>query len=51
MTNLAGVFVPGEFREETIVSVEALALRVLADRFALGDGVPEAEELFSAPTC
>ena len=44
---LPGVIVYGETREEAIARVEALALRVLADRIEHGENVPELSDLFS----
>lgn len=38
--NLPGVMVYGQTREEAIVLVEALTLRVLADRLEHGEGAP-----------
>jgi predicted RNase H-like HicB family nuclease len=45
---LPGVMVYGTTREEALAKVEALALRVLADRVEHGDAVPEIAPLFSA---
>ena len=45
---LPGVMVYGTTREEALAKVEALALRVLADRVEHGDAVPEFAALFSA---
>jgi predicted RNase H-like HicB family nuclease len=47
MTPLSGVLVYGQTREEAIASVEALALRVLADRLEHGESLPELDELSS----
>ena len=44
---LSGVMVYGQTREEAIARVEALALRVLADRLEHGESVPELDDLFS----
>jgi predicted RNase H-like HicB family nuclease len=44
---LPGVMIYGETREHAIKKVEALALRVIADRLDHGEGVPELEELFA----
>ena len=41
VTTLSGVMVYGQTREEAIARVEALALRVLADRVKHGESVPE----------
>ena len=48
--DLPGVMVYGQTREETISKVEALALRVLADRLEHGEEISEPQELFAAPT-
>jgi len=45
---LPGVMTYGATREEALAKVEALALRVLADRVEHGEAVPELEALFSA---
>ena len=45
---LPGVMTYGATREEALVRVEALALRVLADRVEHGEAVPELDALFSA---
>jgi predicted RNase H-like HicB family nuclease len=47
VTSLPGVMTYGSTREEAIARVEALALRVLADRLEHGEGVPEVDDLFS----
>ncbi len=44
---LPGVMIYGETREDAIKKVEALALRVIADRLDHGEGVPELDELFA----
>jgi predicted RNase H-like HicB family nuclease len=46
--SLPGVMVYGQTREEALARVEALALRVLADRLEHGEAVPELSGLFSA---
>ena len=46
--SLPGVMVYGESREEALARVEALALRVLADRLEHGEAVPELSGLFYA---
>lgn len=46
--NLPGVMVYGQTRNEAMAKVEALALRVLADRLEHGDAVPEVTRLFFA---
>jgi predicted RNase H-like HicB family nuclease len=45
---LAGVMAYGQSRNEAIVKVEALALRVLADRVENGEPVPKFLQIFSA---
>jgi len=44
---LPGVLTYGQTREEAIARVQALALRVLADRLEHGDAVPEILAVFS----
>ena len=44
---IPGVMAYGESREEAIARVEALALRVLADRIEHGESVEELEEVFT----
>lgn len=45
--DLSGVMGYGETRKEAISKVEALALRVLADRLEHGETIPELTELFA----
>jgi predicted RNase H-like HicB family nuclease len=45
--DLPGVMVYGSSREEAISKVEALALRVLADRLDHGEDVPDLGEVFA----
>jgi predicted RNase H-like HicB family nuclease len=45
---LPGVMCYGSSRAEALAKVEALALRVLADRMDYGEAVPELDALFSA---
>lgn len=45
--DLPGVLAYGATREEAIAKVEALALRVIADRLDHGEGIPELDELFA----
>ena len=47
--DLPGVMGYGETREGAISKVEALALRVLADRLEHGEKIPELHELFAVP--
>ena len=46
--DLPGVMAYGQSRNEAIVRVEALALRVLADRVEKGEPVPGFPKIFSA---
>ena len=46
---LAGAMVYGVTREEAVAKVEALALRILADRVEHGEPVPEFSEVFAVP--
>jgi predicted RNase H-like HicB family nuclease len=48
ITVLPGVMTYGVSREDAVAKVEALALRVLADRVEHGEAVPELDLLFSA---
>lgn len=47
--DLPGVMVYGQNREEAISKVEALALRVIAERLEHGESIPELDELFRVP--
>ena len=47
VTDLPGVMGYGKSREEAISKVEALALRVIADRLEHGESIPEIAELFA----
>lgn len=47
--DLPGVMGYGDTREKAISRVEALALRVLADRLEHGEEIPELHELFAVP--
>lgn len=47
--DLPGVLAYGKTREEAIAKVEALALRVIADRLDHGENIPELDELFALP--
>jgi predicted RNase H-like HicB family nuclease len=46
VVDLPGVLVYGKTRDEAIANVQALALRVLADRLEHGEPLPEAAQLF-----
>jgi predicted RNase H-like HicB family nuclease len=45
--DLPGVLAYGKTREDAIAKVEALALRVIADRIDHGETIPELDELFA----
>ncbi len=47
--DLSGVMGYGDTREEAIAKVEALALRVLADRLEHGEEIPALTGLFATP--
>ena len=49
VTNLPGAMVYGNTREEAVARVEALALRILADRVEHGEPVPEVTQVFAVP--
>ena len=44
---LPGVMAYGKTQAKALAKVEALALRVIADRLDHGEGVPELRELFA----
>lgn len=46
ISDLPGVLVYGEKREDAIAKAKALALRVIADRLEHGEIVPEISEVF-----
>ena len=46
---LSGVMVYGESRDQAIAKVEALALRVIADRIEDGEEAPDLNGVFSIP--
>ena len=46
---LPGVMAYGQSREAAIAKVEALALRVIADRLEHGEEVPDLREVFTVP--
>ncbi len=48
--DLPGVMAYGPSRDEAISRVEALGLRVLADRLEHGERVPELSGLFAVPS-
>jgi predicted RNase H-like HicB family nuclease len=47
--DLPGVMAYGDSRSDAVAKVEALALRVIADRLEHGEGIPELDELFAVP--
>jgi len=47
--DLPGVMAYGKSREEAITKVQALALRVIADRIEHGETIPELDDLFALP--
>jgi predicted RNase H-like HicB family nuclease len=47
--DLPGVIAYGRTREEAISRVEALALRVIADRIDHGERIPELDDFFALP--
>ena len=49
LPDLPGVMAYGQTRQEAILKVEALALRVLADRLEHGEKIPELREVFAVP--
>jgi predicted RNase H-like HicB family nuclease len=49
VSDLPGVLAYGKTRTEAIAKVEALALRVIADRIDHGETIPELDELFAVP--
>jgi len=49
VSDLPGVIAYGKTREDAIAKVEALALRVIADRIDHGETIPELDELFALP--
>ena len=47
--DLPGVLAYGSSRKEAISKVEALALRVLADRLEHGEEIPDLRSVFAVP--
>jgi predicted RNase H-like HicB family nuclease len=47
--DLPGTMTYGQNREEAIVKVKSLALRVIANRLEHGEEVPELGEMFAVP--
>ena len=50
VVELPGVLAYGHDRNEALARVEALALRVIADRLDHGDAVPDLDRVFSVVT-
>ena len=50
VNDLPGVLAYGKTRDKAIAKVEALALRVIADRLDHGESIPELDELFALPS-
>jgi predicted RNase H-like HicB family nuclease len=48
--DLPGVMRYGQTREEAVREVQALALRVLADRLEHGEEIPELNDMFAVST-
>ena len=46
---LPGVMAYGTSRPDAVSKVEALALRVIADRIDNGEAIPELDEMFAVP--
>ena len=49
VSELSGVMAYGTSRTEAIAKVEALALRIIADRLDHGERIPELDDLFALP--
>ena len=49
VVDLPGAMVYGVTRAEAVAKVEALALRILADRVEHGEAVPEVAQVFAVP--
>ena len=49
LPELPGVMVYGDTEEQAVAKVEALALRIIADRLDHGESIPELDELFAVP--
>jgi predicted RNase H-like HicB family nuclease len=47
---LPGVLIYGATRDEAIARVQALSLRILADRLEHGEGIPELADVFTVAT-
>ena len=47
--DMSGVMAYGATRAEAVSKVEALALRVIADRLDHGESIPEIDDLFALP--
>jgi len=49
VVDLPGVMAYGATRAEAVASVQALALRVMADRIEHGEEIPALREVFAVP--
>lgn len=49
VTDLPGVIAYGATRDEAVRKVEALALRVIADRLEHGEEIPDIGNVFAVP--
>ena len=47
VTDIPGVMAYGSTQREAVAKVEALALRIIADRIDHGEAIPELDELFA----
>ena len=47
VSELPGVLAYGNSREEALAKVQALSMRVLADRLEHGESVPELDDVFA----
>lgn len=47
--SLPGALAYGVTRDEAVAKVEALALRIVADRLENGEAVPELSDVFTVP--
>lgn len=47
ISDLPGAMVYGQDREEAIAKVEALALRIIADRLEHGEHIPDLSKVFT----
>jgi predicted RNase H-like HicB family nuclease len=47
VTDLPGIMVYGQSREEALAKVRALTLRVIADRLEHGEPIPQVDQFFA----